>query len=106
MTYEQALGKMRKLHAGIVKKISARHANAGLQLKAVIEEGPSAEVIVKAARKAKAELIVIGTHSRSRFASFLMGCVATKVVRDAETSVLMVKDRKHRLGLLAALARL
>jgi nucleotide-binding universal stress UspA family protein len=43
-------------------------------------------------RHSRADLVVIGTHGRSRLAAFLLGSVAYAVLRDAARPVLVVRD--------------
>jgi nucleotide-binding universal stress UspA family protein len=53
--------------------------------------GPAAEQILKTARKARAHMIVMGTHGHGLLGRALMGSVAQKVVTDADIPVLLVK---------------
>lgn len=55
-------------------------------------EGDPAEVLVRLASERQVELIVMGTHGRSRLARLLMGSVAEQVVRRAPCPVLVVKS--------------
>ena len=57
----------------------------------VFLEGDPAAEIVRYARDAGMNLIVIGTHGRTGLERLLMGSVAEKVMRDASCSVLVVK---------------
>ena len=54
------------------------------------EFGDTAEGIISCAVEFKADLIVIGTHSRSGFDRLLMGSIAEHVVRHSEVPVLVV----------------
>lgn len=51
--------------------------------------------IVKAARKQRADLIVISTHGSAGLDHFIMGSVAERVVRLAPCPVLVVRAREH-----------
>lgn len=53
--------------------------------------GHAAEEIVKAAQETGAGLIAMGTHGHGLFGRALMGSVATKVVAESKTAVLLVK---------------
>lgn len=55
-------------------------------------EGDPATEIVRAAEDENAEMIVLGTHGRTRLARLLMGSVAEQVVRRSPCPVLIVKD--------------
>ncbi len=106
MTYEVACERMRVIHQKDADLMLERRKTAHIEIKPVIEEGPTAKSIVQFAKKEKADLIVIGTRGRSRMTAFLVGGTAIKVLSLAETSVLAVKSKKHYLTLLAALERL
>jgi nucleotide-binding universal stress UspA family protein len=53
--------------------------------------GSPSEEIVRAAKRDKANLIVMGTHGHGLLGRALMGSVAQKVVAECETPVLLVK---------------
>jgi nucleotide-binding universal stress UspA family protein len=51
------------------------------------------EQVPRAARRSRADLIVIGTHGRSGLSKVLLGSVAERVVRFASCPVLTVRGR-------------
>jgi nucleotide-binding universal stress UspA family protein len=51
----------------------------------------AAKEILDAAKKFKANLIIMGTHGRSEIAGLLLGSVASKVLRHAECPVTLVR---------------
>ncbi|RQO48785.1 universal stress protein [Variovorax sp. KBW07] len=53
--------------------------------------GHAAEEILKACAEAHAELIVLGTHGHGIFGRALMGSIATKVISETDTTVLLVQ---------------
>jgi nucleotide-binding universal stress UspA family protein len=53
--------------------------------------GHAAEEILKSAAAAHAQLIVLGTHGHGLLGRALMGSVATKVISETDTSVLLVQ---------------
>ena len=53
--------------------------------------GSASAEIVRAAKKEKAHLIVMGTHGHGLIGRALMGSVAQRVLADAEIPVLLVK---------------
>jgi nucleotide-binding universal stress UspA family protein len=73
--------------AGARKKLDA----AGIGYKATILVGPVAETIVAHAKKARCDLIFIGTHGRTAAAGMLLGSIATKVMHISTIPVLLVK---------------
>jgi len=73
--------------AGAKKKLDA----AGIRYNASILVGPIAETIVAHAKKARCDLIFIGTHGRTAAGNMLLGSVATKVLHIATVPVLLVR---------------
>jgi universal stress protein A len=61
------------------------------QVERVLCEGDPAGAILREARDAKCDLIVMGTHGRSGGKRLLMGSVAEEVVRKAPCPVITVK---------------
>ena len=57
----------------------------------VFLEGDPATEVVRYARDASMDLVVMGTHGRTGLERLLMGSVAEKVLREAPCSVLVVK---------------
>ena len=55
--------------------------------------------IVRYAKDAGIDLIVIGTHGRGAIAHMLLGSVAERVVRKAPCPVLAVRDEEHEFVL-------
>ncbi len=62
----------------------------------VLQTGTPYDVIVNAAKKLKADIIVMATHGRTGFSHMLMGSVAEKVVRTAACPVITVRGSKVR----------
>ncbi len=56
-------------------------------------EGVADDQIIRAARRRKADLIVIGTHGRMGLARLFLGSVASRVVAGAKCPVLTVRGR-------------
>jgi nucleotide-binding universal stress UspA family protein len=67
-----------------------------MQVTHFTEFGSTADGIIKCSKEFKANLIVLGTHSRTGFDRLFMGSVAEHVVRHSEVPVLVVpfKDEK------------
>jgi nucleotide-binding universal stress UspA family protein len=63
-----------------------------------LEEGDTARAILRVAREAAADLIVLGTHGRTGLPRLLLGSVAEQVVRAAPCPVLTVKMPCPREG--------
>ena len=66
-------------------------APEGLALERATRQGAPFVEIVRYAREAEIDLIVLGTHGRSGLAHMLLGSVAEKVIRKAPCPVLTVR---------------
>lgn len=67
----------------------------GKKITRVVRQGPPFLEIIRYAREANIDLIVLGTHGRTGLAHVLMGSVAEKVVRKAPCPVLSVRHPEH-----------
>jgi uncharacterized protein len=74
-----------------VDRVKAGLAAESVPVTGVVTEGRPEQVILDQARKAGADLIVMGTHGRTGLDRILMGSVAERVVGAAECPVLAVK---------------
>jgi nucleotide-binding universal stress UspA family protein len=61
------------------------------QVETQLKEGPVADVITRTAAEAPCDLIVMGTHGRSRMHQLMMGSVAAAVTRNPTCPVVTVK---------------
>ena len=68
-----------------------RPTDPRIPVRHVFLEGDPATEIVRYGRDAAMDLIVMGTHGRTGMDRLLMGSVAEKVLREAASSVLVVK---------------
>ncbi|MDR1969438.1 MAG: universal stress protein [Burkholderiaceae bacterium] len=69
-------------------KFMARH---GLEAKGVSRVGGAGETIAKIAGGGHFDLVVMGSHGHSAFGNLVMGSVATKVLAQCKTPVLLVR---------------
>jgi universal stress protein A len=74
---------------GVDKLVQAARADR-IRVRGAVGEGPAAVAIVGAAKRYRAQLIVVGTHGRSGVRRLLIGSVAERVVRMAPCPVLTV----------------
>jgi nucleotide-binding universal stress UspA family protein len=74
-------------------KLAQRARKAGVKVKSMLARGTTHEEILRAARRWKADLIVIGTHGRTGLSKLLMGSVAGRIVSNATCPVLTVRGR-------------
>ena len=78
--------------AKVLDPVVARLAKEGVSSYTIDKRhGHAAEEILKAAAASKAQLIVLGTHGHGILGRALMGSVATKVISETDTSVLLVQ---------------
>jgi nucleotide-binding universal stress UspA family protein len=70
--------------------VVSRARRPGVLVEGVLRQGPAWSEIDAAAKEAKADLVVVGTHGRRGLARALLGSVAEKVVRTAPCPVLTV----------------
>jgi len=78
----------------ILARAQALAAKAGVKATGVLCEtlsGPAADAIVQQAKKARVDLIVIGTHGRRGLRRVVMGSDAEQVVRASPVPVLLVR---------------
>jgi nucleotide-binding universal stress UspA family protein len=68
-----------------------RPVDPGIAVNHIFLEGDPAAEIVRYARDAGMDLVVMGTHGRTGVERLLMGSVAERTLRDAPCSVLIVK---------------
>jgi len=66
-----------------------------LHAQTVLMTGAPAMAVIDYARKARIDLILIGTHGRTGLGHFVMGSVAEKIVRLAPCPVLTLKQPEH-----------
>jgi nucleotide-binding universal stress UspA family protein len=84
----------RNLRARVTEKLEGLvHAatKAGVQAKPLVLTGAAYDAIVDAAKKSKADLVVMGTHGRKGVSRFFLGSVASRVISTAPCPVLTVR---------------
>jgi len=73
----------------IIERTIKKYAK-GIEVTHFNEYGSTADGILNCSKEFKADLIVMGTHSRTGIDRLLMGSVAESVVRNSEVPVLVV----------------
>lgn len=94
--YEETIGSLKEAGRRVLAKACAKVEKAGVPYKAIsVEtvEGGVAAVILAQARKAKADVIVMGTHGRRGLSRMVMGSDAEGVVRESTVPVLLVRAK-------------
>ncbi|MGZ6231727.1 MAG: universal stress protein [Syntrophales bacterium] len=86
---EDYLKEAAEVYAGGLKKLCDKN---GVQSKTVITAGHPVEDIVKEASRAKADLIIMGSHGKSALAAAVLGSVTYGVIhKETKIPVLIVK---------------
>lgn len=80
----------------LLADMQAKAADWNVTLIPRVRQGVEFREIIAAAREARADLIVMGTHGRTGLAHALIGSVAEKVVRKAPCPVLTVRHPKMK----------
>jgi nucleotide-binding universal stress UspA family protein len=88
--------KAREADRRRLEALAAKARRGGVRASAVMQEGDPVAELLRIARNARPDLLVIGTHGRGGAAHLLLGSVAEKVVRSAPCAVLAVKKGKLR----------
>jgi nucleotide-binding universal stress UspA family protein len=76
-----------------LKTLVEKAQKAKVKVKSMLLRGTTHEQILRAAKRCKADVVVIGTHGRSGISRLLMGSVAGRVVSAASCPVLTVRGR-------------
>jgi nucleotide-binding universal stress UspA family protein len=90
---------MRKGGRDILRSAVRSVRKEGLTCSTVLLEtllGPAADLIVRQAKRWRAQLIVIGTHGRRGVRRLVLGSDAEQIVRTAPVPVLLVRARGKR----------
>jgi nucleotide-binding universal stress UspA family protein len=92
-TYEQFERASREAADKQMQRLVADAKKRGVRARGVVAEGVAHEQIVRAARKQKADMIVMGTHGRTGVSKLFLGSVAGRVVSAAPCPVLTVRGK-------------
>ena len=74
-------------------RLVAKAKTARVRARGMLLEGVTHEQIVRAARRQRADVIIMGTHGRTGVARFFLGSVAARVAAIARCPVLTVRGR-------------
>jgi nucleotide-binding universal stress UspA family protein len=92
-TYDTIDQNARRYAQKHLTALAARAKKAGVRTTALLLDGTPHEQILRAARRTRADLVVIGTHGRTGLSKVLLGSVAERVIRFARCPVLTVRSR-------------
>jgi universal stress protein A len=90
-SYTELLRLARRSAKRRLAAVLARVKREGVRATAIFAEGIPADGILRAARRARTDLIVMGTHGRTGLSRVFMGSVAERVVRESRCAVLTVR---------------
>jgi nucleotide-binding universal stress UspA family protein len=90
-TYEQLDASSRAWARKQLDALMVKARAQKVKVTGVLREGMVHEQILRAARGARADLLVLGTHGRSGVAKFFLGSVAGRVAGSARMPVLTVR---------------
>ncbi len=92
--WQQLLEDQRKEAESFVASAAERLRGAGFtDVTTLVEEGVAKSVLVEAASRWPADLVIMGSHGRRGLARFLIGSVSEGVSRFAPCSVEIVRKR-------------
>jgi universal stress protein A len=74
-------------------RLVTKAKQAKVRARGLVRTGVPHAEIVRAAKAARADLLVIGTHGRTGLARFFLGSVAARVIATASCPVLTVRSR-------------
>ena len=75
----------------VFKPIRQFFEKQGIKASYVAKVGPAAETIASTADKGKFDLLMMGSHGHGTLTNLVMGSVATKVLANCSTPVLLVR---------------
>jgi len=90
MAEDMEIMDIQKSHSGTLVDNIIKKLGGNMQVTHFTEYGATADGIISCSKEFGADLVVIGTHSRSGLDRLLMGSVAEHVVRHSEVPVLVV----------------
>jgi nucleotide-binding universal stress UspA family protein len=73
--------------------LRARAKKAGVRVRTLLFEGIPHEEIVRAIRRTRPDVLVMGTHGRTGLARFFLGSVTARVIASASCPVLTVRGK-------------
>ena len=76
---------------GIVDRVVRLLRSDGIGAQGEVPEGPTADMILAAAARASADLIIMGSHGRNRIERLLLGSNSERVLNRSQCAVLVVK---------------
>ena len=91
--YDTWLADVQEAARRRLDRLLAQARKRGVRAKGLLLKGTAHDRIVRAARSARADLIVLGTHGRTGLGRAFLGSVAARVLALAPCPVLTVRGR-------------
>jgi universal stress protein A len=91
--YEDMMLSIRTDARKRLRTLMSRARKSGVRARSLVLNGVPHEALNRAARRHRADLMILGTHGRTGVARFLVGSVASRVVATAPCPVLTVRGR-------------
>jgi nucleotide-binding universal stress UspA family protein len=88
---EEDKEKLIKLGMKMLNKLRQRGARKDIKIITMLEIGNPYETILRVSERVKADTIIVGTSSKTAFDRVLIGSVSEYVVRNANSTVVVVK---------------
>ena len=93
---EDVLSKVKKdqekYYSAAVEEAKASLVGKGVKAKTLVAKGDPVELICSTAEKEGSDLIIVGRRRLGRFEGMLLGSVSNKVIMNAKTNVMVVKQ--------------
>jgi nucleotide-binding universal stress UspA family protein len=93
---KQVADEYKREHRAL-QKMAAALRRKRRKATAVLVQGPAVKSVLESARKAKADLIVMGSHGHGKVRQILMGSVSAGVLKKSRVPVLLVPAAKPYL---------
>ena len=87
--HRKDIEKIKELSLERLTEIASEHGN--LDIRAMVREGKPATAILEVIAELGPDLVVMGTHGRSKIDHLLIGSVTERVIRKAPCAVLTVR---------------
>lgn len=85
-----------------IKKVAQQYLNKTKQhlgdkaIKTIVKDGDTADTIIEVANDVKADIIVLGSHSKKWLENIIMGSVSEKVLHLSTTPLFIVPTKKRQ----------
>ena len=86
--------KLRQEGEEILKKAKEKVKRKGRMAEIILKEGVPSEEILKTAKEKNVDLIVMGSHGRTKLQKIILGSVAERVIGGAHCPVMVLKKTK------------